>query len=156
MEAVPNFPWNWLGSTKSLVNSILDPTNKRAIDHKKKQEYACRFMILFVPFRTKKDLQMDGCYQKGFQKAHKEGQITNEMIRIAENIQTIHNSLASGIPENTLTNRTDLAEAGVLEKTNDDDDPGNYDKLLSSISELFGSLANGNGLKEDSKILHIQ
>ena len=59
---------------------------------------------------------MDGCYQKGFQKAHREGQITNEMIWIAENIQTIHNSLASGIPKNTLANRANLAEAGVLEK----------------------------------------
>ena len=113
-------------------------------------------MILFVPFRTKKDLQMDGYYQKGFQKAHREGQITIERIHMAESIQTIHNSLALGIPENTLTNKMDLTEAGVLENTNDDDNTRNYDKLLASIGELFGSLANDNGLKEDSKILDIQ
>ena len=113
-------------------------------------------MILFVPFRTKEDLQIDGCYQKGLQKAHADGKITEEMIEIAENIQTIHNSLASGIPENTLSAETCLVEAGDFENNDDDDDTDNYDELMATMGELFGSLANGEGLKEDSKTVDIQ
>ena len=154
-HAVPSFPWNWLCSTKSFLTSILHPIDKNAFDHRKKQEYCCRFMILFVPFRTKEDLQIDGCYQKGLQKAHTDGRITKEMIEIAENIQTIHNSLASGIPENTLSAETCLVEEGDFENNDDDDDTDNYDELMATMGELFGSLANGEGLKEDSKTIDI-
>ena len=85
-EVVPSFPWNWLGLTKSFLTWVLDPTDKNAIDHKNNQEYACHFMILFFSFRSKEDLQTDGCYQKGFEKVHIGGRITNEMIQMAENI----------------------------------------------------------------------
>jgi hypothetical protein len=155
-HAVPSFPWNWLCSTKSFLTTLLEPIDKNAFDHRKKQEYCCRFMILFIPFRTKEDLQVDGCYQKAFQKAHQNGKITKEIIEIAENIQTVHNSLASGIPENTLSAETCLIEEGDFENNNDDDDTDNYDELMASIGELFGSLANGDGLKEDSKTFDIQ
>ena len=155
-DAVPSFPWNWLCSTKSFLTTLLQPINKNSFDHRKKQEYCCRFMILFIPFRNKKDLQVDGCYQKGFQKAHEDGKITDEIIEIAENIQTVHNSLASGIPENTLSAETCLIEEGDFERNNDDDDTDNYDELMATMGELFGSLANGDGLKEDSKTLDIQ
>jgi hypothetical protein len=69
-EAVPSFPWNWLCSTRSFLTDLLKPIDVNSFDHRKKQEYCCRFMILFIPFRTKEDLQVDGCYQKGFQAAH--------------------------------------------------------------------------------------
>jgi hypothetical protein len=50
-------------------------------------------MLLFVPFRSREDLQPDGgFYQNALQKAHEDGRITNDMIEIADNIQTIHNS----------------------------------------------------------------
>jgi hypothetical protein len=77
----------WLGSTKSFLTSILHPANKDVTDHQKKEEYAFRFMLLFVPFQSREDLQPDGgFYQNALQKAHEEGRITNNMIEIAENI----------------------------------------------------------------------
>jgi hypothetical protein len=155
-HAVPSFPWNWLCSTKSFLTTILQTINKNSFDHRKKQEYCRRFMILFIPFRTKEDLQVDGCYQKGLQKAHADGRITKEIIEIAENIQTVHNSLASGIVENTLSAETCLIEEGDFEKNDDDDDTDNYDELMATMGELFGSFANGEGLKEDPKTLDIQ
>jgi hypothetical protein len=93
--------------TKSFETSLLEPSSKGKPDCKKKEEYALHFMLLFVPFQTFEDLLCNGSHQKAshqkaFQKARKDGRITDEMIQIAENIQTIHNSLASGIPENTL------------------------------------------------------
>jgi hypothetical protein len=155
-NAVPTFPWAWLGSTKSFMTSMLHPTDVDASDHNKKQEYALRFMLLFVPYRSKEDLQTDGCYQNKFQRLYKDEEITNEMIEIAENIQTIHNSLASGMVENTLSAETALVEAGNLENTNEDDNEENYDALLASVGELFASLINGNGLQEESKTIDIQ
>jgi hypothetical protein len=92
-DTVPTFSWTWLGSTKSFLNSILHPANKDATDHQKKEEYSFRFMLLFVPFQSREDLQPDGgFYQNALQKAHEDGRITNDMIEIADNIQTIHNS----------------------------------------------------------------
>jgi hypothetical protein len=40
---------------------------------------------------------MDECYQGALQRAYQKGRISEEMIQIAENIQTLHNSLASDI-----------------------------------------------------------
>ena len=153
--AVPSFPWNWLGSTKCFLTSLFHPTDKDATDHHKKEEYAFRFMLLFVPFRSKEDLETDGCFQNALQRAHKDGLISGIMIQIAENIQTIHNSLASGIPENTLSAETTLVEAPDFENMNEGDDNEDYENLLASIGELFTTLTNGEGLKEDSKTLDI-
>jgi hypothetical protein len=100
---------------------------------------------------------MDGCYQKNaFQRAYKEDRITNHMIQIAENIQTIHNSLALDIPQNTLSAKTSQMEAGDFKNTNKDDGEENYDGLLSSIGELFATLINDDGLTEDTKTLDVQ
>jgi hypothetical protein len=153
-DAVPSFPWNWLGSTKSFATPLLDPIDTQAPDHKKKQEYAFRFMLLFVPFRSMEDFKTDGCYQGAFQRAYREDRITTEMIRIAENIQTIHNSLSSSIPENTLSAETSLVEIEESEITNEDDDE--HDDLLASIGELFATLTNGDGLQEDSVTFDVQ
>ena len=88
--AVPSFPWNWLGSTKSFLTSLLHPTDKDATDHHKKEEYAFRFMLLFVPFRSVEDLKSDdGLYQNAFQRAHDDGRIT---------LQTHHSKVPDRIP----------------------------------------------------------
>jgi hypothetical protein len=156
-SAVPSFPWNWLGSTKSFQTSLLSPLNVDTPDHKKKEEYAFRFMLLFVPFRSKEDLVgTDGSHQKTFQRAFNEGKISDGMIQIAENIQTIHNSLSSSITENTLSAETALVETCDFEKSNEDDDKENYEDLLATIGELFVTLTNGDGLKEDSKSLDLK
>jgi hypothetical protein len=159
-DAVPTFPWTWLGSTKPFLTSILHPANNEATDHQKKEEYAFRFMLLFVPFRSRDDLQPDGgFYQNALQKAYEDGRITNDMIEIAENIQTIHNSLASRIPENSLSADTKLTETGAFENANgddDNDDDDDYEDLLASIGELFLTLKDGDGLNADSECLDIQ
>ena len=156
MKVIPTFPWNWLGSTKSFLTSIFHPTNATEIDYRRKQEYAFRFMLLFVPFRSKEDMEIDGCYQNALQRAHKEDRITGEMIQIADNIQTIHNSLSSGIPENTLSAETALVQVDGFENKNEDDDENNYDELLASIGELYAVSTNGDGLNADSETVDIQ
>ena len=76
-DAVPSFSWNWLGSTRSFLTSILHPADKHATDHHKKEEYAFGFMLLFVPFRSIEDLKPGGgFYQIAFQKAHADVRIT--------------------------------------------------------------------------------
>jgi len=99
---VPVFSWNWLGSTKHFSTSILHPTTKVDPDYHKREEYAKRFMILFLPFRTDYDLKIDGSYQKALQTAHSQHDIKREMIQIAENIMTLQNSLDSALVENPL------------------------------------------------------
>jgi hypothetical protein len=153
ITAVPLFPWSWLVSTKSFLTSILDPIDKAATDQSKKQEYAFHFLILFVPFRSREDLGTEGCSQNAFQNAHKEGRITDEMIHIAENIQTLHNSLSSGIPENSLS---ELVREDNLKITTEDDKEDNFDDDMASIRELFATLSSGDELKEDFKCLVIQ
>jgi len=151
--AVPTLPWNWVCSTRPFLNSLLDKIDSSSPDYHKKEEYAFRFMILFVPFRNKDDLKVDESYQEAFQNAYKNGSISEEMINIAKNIQTIHNSLASGIPENSLSAKTVLIEAGDFGDSNDEDD--NSDDLLASIGELFATMTNGDGLKKDSTVLDL-
>jgi hypothetical protein len=43
------------------------------------------------------------------------------MIQIAENIQTLHNSLLSGIPENSLSAKTFLTETTDFEIADEND-----------------------------------
>jgi hypothetical protein len=117
-KAVPTFAWNWLGATKSFLTSILHPTDENASNHKQKQEYAFCFMLLFLLFRCREDLETDGGYHNAFQRAYKEGPITQEMTQIVENIQTIHNSLASDIPPNILSAETSEVETGDYETHN--------------------------------------
>ena len=153
-DAVPSFPWSFLCSTKPFESSLRSSISPGSADYTKKEEYAYNFMLLFLPFRSSEDLENDGCYQETFQKALHEGKFTDAMIQIAENIQTIHNSLASGIPENTLTAETALVETGEFKNPEEDDE--NYDNLLATIGELFASITNGDGLKEDSKTFDIK
>ena len=155
-NAVPTFAWNWLSSTRSFLTSILHPVDKDASDHDKKEEYAFRFLILFVAFRTREDLETEDCYQSTLQKAYREGRINEEMIQIAENIQTLHNSLASEIVENSLSSKTVLLETGDFEFEGEDDDDDNHEDVLASIGELYATMTNGDGLKEESKCLDIQ
>ena len=154
-KAIPIFPWNYLSSTSSFVGFILDPIDKNATDHEKKEEYAFRFMLLFMPFRTREDIQVDGSYQKALQIAHQEKKISEEMIQIAENIQTIHNSLASGIPENSLTATTVLLEAADFDDTKPKEDDS-YENILAGVGEMFSTLTTGNGLIQDSKTFDIK
>jgi hypothetical protein len=84
------------------------------------------------------------------QKAHEDGRITNDMI------ETIHNSLASRISQNSLSAETKLTEIGAFENANGDDDDDDYKDLLASLGDLFLTLKNGDGLNADSECLDIQ
>jgi hypothetical protein len=148
--------WNWLSSTRSFFTSILHPIDKDSSDYDKKEEYAFRFLILFVPFRCKEDLETDDCYQSVLQRAHAEGRISEKMIQIAENIQTLHNSLSSDLVENSLSSKTVLIESDDIEISSNEDDNDDNDDVLASIGELYATLTDGNGLKEESKCLNIQ
>jgi hypothetical protein len=59
------------------------------------------------------------------------------MIQIApENIQTLHNFLASDIVENSLSTTTVLLETSNFEITSEDDGNDNFENVLASFGEL--------------------
>jgi hypothetical protein len=72
------------------------------------------------------------------------------MIQIAENIQTLRNSLASDIVDNSFSAKTVLLEDSDFEITSEEDDDDNYENVLAGIGELYATLTNVDGLKEDS------
>ena len=148
--AVPTFTWNWICSTRCFFTTILNTIDEDASDHHKKEDYAIRFLILFLPFRCREDLETDECYQGSLQRAYQMGRISEEMIQIAENIQTLHNSLASDIVENSLSAKTVLSETSDCEITSEDDDDDSLENVLAGIGELYATLTNVDGLKEDS------
>jgi hypothetical protein len=149
VATVPVFLWNWICSIRCFLTLILNTIDQDASDHHKKEEYAFRFMLLFIPFRSKEDLETDECYQSALQRAHQKGRISEEMIQIAENIQTLHNSLASDIVDNLLSAETVLLEDSDFEITSEEDDNDNYENVLAGIGELYATLTNVDGLKED-------
>jgi hypothetical protein len=83
-------------------------------------------------------------------------QITNDMIHIAENIQTIHNSFALDIPPNTLSTKTSEVETGNFKNTIEDNEENTNNALLASIGELIVNLTKGDGLKAETTMLDIQ
>ena len=101
-EAIPTFSYNYLPPTRLFQTSLYAPVNKEDIDYLRKEEYCKRFLILFVPFRRLEDLLKDGSYTLHMQAAKRANLINTEMIQIADNIQTIHNSLNSPVMENIL------------------------------------------------------
>ena len=149
---IPIFAWNWLGSTKKFEKPMTEIANNANIDYDQKEEYAYKFMILFLPIRHHSDLMIDGSYQEGWLHAFHNDWFTEEMIEIAENIQTIHNSLESSIPTNSLTSGTTLTE----EEENAEDNRADGDMendLLVCIGELFASTTGGTALAEDAQEL---
>jgi hypothetical protein len=146
---VPTFSWNWICSTRCFLMLILNIIDEDASDYHKKEDYAFRFLILFVPFRSREDLETDECYQGALQRAYQKGRISEEMIQIAENIQTLHNSLASDIVENSLSAKTVLSETTDFEITSEDDDNDNFRNVLAGIGELYATLSNVDRLEED-------
>jgi hypothetical protein len=147
---IPVFQWNWLGSTKNfatpLTQVFVDASDP---DFLQKEEYAKKFMILFLPFRAEGDLMLEGSYQRRWQYALDHGQFADSMIEIAENIQNIQNSLDASLTPNLLKNRTILMEAETF--TEEDDSKGELpEDYLTTIGELFASEAGETGLNKDA------
>ena len=91
---VPVVSWNWLGSTSGFSTSIRATVSATHAEYKAREEYAFRFMILFLPFRNMNDLKTDGSHQIAFAMNHRNQHFIQEHLTIADNIQNIHNSLA--------------------------------------------------------------
>jgi hypothetical protein len=151
-DCVPVFSWKFIGSTKEFERSMMEPVSETDRQYRKKEEYAQRFMIVFLPFRTDADLKEQGSYQRAFQTAYKDGRFSEDMIAIANNIQSISNSIESGIPENCLSSRTTLPEADEFDVEGEEDEMG-YEDLLSSIGDLFAA-PEGERLQADATCLH--
>jgi hypothetical protein len=137
-DCVPVFSWKFIGSTKKFERSMMEEVLLTDPQYRQKEEYAKRFMIVFLPFRRIEDLMEGGSYQCAFQTAYKEEGFSSEMIEIANNIQAIQNSIDSAIPENCLSSRTSLPEADEFESNADEDAMG-YEDLLSSIGDMFAA-----------------
>jgi hypothetical protein len=150
---VPVFRWTWIGSTKKFGSSLMSPVSKQDRDFQIKEEYTKRFMIVFLPFRKLSDLTVDGTHQACFQKAMRENRFSDEMLDIADNIQTIQNSIDSAIPENTLSAETDLVEA---EDFPDDevDVHVSHDEFLEGIADLYSSTPDGEKLTSETTSLN--
>jgi hypothetical protein len=100
-----------LPATQHFATSLehaVDATNSSFLDREK---YCKRFLILFKPFRTLADIiGTNDTYQEAFAEAIREKIISPDSIEISNNIQAIHNSLASAHMDNDLIGSTDLAE----------------------------------------------
>jgi hypothetical protein len=148
-KCVPVLAWNWLGSTEMFATSIQHPVNVHSVDHKTKEKYAKQFMILFYPFRTESDLLCDGMYQKRLQEAIASEEVNSEMLIIAENIQTIHNSLNSKMPDNLLSAKTDLSEMHDDLET-DDHGARSLESILYNTGSALASTSGVATVTEDS------
>jgi hypothetical protein len=153
-DCVPVFSWTFIGSTKGFERSMLEEVSLTDPQYQKKEEYAQRFMIVFLPFRKKEDLIEDGSFQRAFQTAHKEGKFSDEMIAIANNIQAIQNSIESGIPENGLSSRTILPEDDKFDNQNGEEEGMGYEDLLSTIGDLLSPVPEGVQLEADATFLN--
>jgi hypothetical protein len=149
-DCVPVFSWSFIGSTRGFERSMMENVSLTDPQYQKKEEYAQRFMIVFLPFRKKEDLIEDGSFQRAFQTAYKEGKFSDEMIAIANNIQAIQNSIESGIPENGLSSRTVLPDAEEFDLRNGEEEEMGYEDLLSTIGDMLSPVPEGVPLEADA------
>lgn len=146
---IPTFAWNWLGSTKKFSTPLSNIVDNTSNEYKDKEEHAYRFMLLFLPLRTNEDLMIEGSYQKGWFNAFQHGKFKEEMIEIADNIQTIHNSLESSMPSNGVTMVTAINVTPEVPEDPESEN-NNINDMLVSIGELFASTTGEKRMTEDS------
>ena len=135
-KCIPVFPWQWLGPTKNFSTTMLQYVMETDPDYYVKEEYAYKFMLLFLPFRSNQDLMVNGSYQLRWQQANNDGLFPDAMIAIANNIQNIHNSLDATIPPNDITMDTILEESTDLVQE-EEKNHTTSDDFLSNIAQLF-------------------
>ena len=153
--AVPCFAWNFLGSTAGFQSSILDAVDESKPDYAAKEEYAKKFMVLFMPLRSAEDIKVDGSHQKALHLALNEDRIDDEMIEIANNIQNIHNSLNSELVDDPLLSTTILEEAEEATPAEQEEEDPNFAAYLDSIGDYFASTQqSGANLSEDATELN--
>ena len=91
----------------------------------------------------------NGSYAQKFQDAFLDGLFSDEDLAIADNIQNIYNTLNSEFPDDPLIATTELVEADEIIPEHPTEN--NFEELLASIGELFGSQANSENLKSESE-----
>ena len=146
-HCVPVLGWTWIGCTKDFETSMLTHSKKTDRDYTKKEEYAKRFMTVFLPCRKLADLKKEGSYQVAFQAAHANGLFSDEMLEVADNYQSIQCSIDAGMPENPLTADTELVEADDFQAEDENSDQSD---LLASIAELFASDLGETSLEQEA------
>ena len=135
----------------------MDKIDENAKDYKKKEEYSKRFLILFCPLRLSKSLDENGSYQKALRTALVENCITSKSKQIADNIQNIHNSLASAMPENVLTATTDFIEADEVDENQEEDVGTSLEAMLMNIGSVLGAAScTGSPLQEEASELDLK
>ena len=82
----------------------LDKTDTRYI---KMEEYAKKACILFCPFRTLKDLQINISNSVYFKEKVQDNTVTERHLQILQNIQDCHNAMDSGTPTDPLEKCTE-------------------------------------------------
>ena len=152
-ECVPVFPWRWLGSTAEFATNMHQTTQEGDIDFQKKEQYAYKFMLLFLPFRTDADLRLKESYILRWQLAYNQNEFQDAMIEVADNIQIIYNSLMSTNPESgKLASETHLDEMDDDDTLNDDnDDEVSFDDIMANIGIFFTE--EHNTLTEEANVI---
>jgi hypothetical protein len=141
---VASFPWNWLGSTAEFDISTRDyvaPTHK---DYSNREEYCRRFLILFIPFRVLQDLKQGlDTFQEALQSLISLNQITDDVMRFANNIQDIHNSIRVSMPTNMLSDATYMDDEDIEDMpTNLGSTDEQEAHLLATIASTLAETAN--------------
>ena len=152
-ECVPVFPWRWLGSTAGFSTPMNESTQEGDVDYPGKEEYAYKFMLLFLPFRTDADLRVNESYLRRWQLAYNQNEFKDEMIEVADNIQTIFNSLASTNPGESgkLSPETNLDELDDGENVNDDiTEEVEIEDIMANIGGFFAGTEESNNLTEEA------
>jgi hypothetical protein len=130
VQKVPSFSFSFLPDAKNLGGTILEPKAARIQNKKRKcggglvaappvrptteasaalrEEYATRFLVLFHHSRTEEQTENRPSAVKRLQACLRRHEISEDSLRIANNIQNIHNSLRSGVPEDGLAARTTM------------------------------------------------
>lgn len=148
---VPVFAWNWLPSTIDWETPIFDHCSKTDPYYNDKEQYAFRFMVLFLPFQTLSDLQIDGSHILAFQEAYKNDLFHPDMLQVANNIQDVLNSIEAGFPDNPLNLMTDADfEENQAYSTDPNEDADDTNNLNLAIGEYLSSTGGSNNLKEDA------
>ena len=145
---VPVFAWNWLGSTKEWSTPILEAVSKSDADYLKKEQYALRFMLLFLPFRSAEELTKNGSHTTAFQEAYKQNLFHPSMLQVAENIQDILNSVDAGFPDNPLNGITSLDEMEDFPESPDEIDDAENVQL--AIGEYLSATSTDEMLSSDA------
>jgi hypothetical protein len=155
IHCVPTFPWNWLGSSKLFTFPLTQEYSTTDLDLMEKEKYCLRLMILFLPFRNKNNLLEENSYLKAFQKAYNEKRFSAEMIAIAENIQTIHNSLNSAMVQDSLGTETVQDMRDDFEEIIENDEVCSED-WFQKIGFLLTQSSHQPHLTEETKTINTK